>query len=83
MGENTFIYGKNLGEHVRTKIKLMEQYRHHKPRIDKDILWRPAVGQPWPEGFPTKYSDSKKPRDIRGSFISVQWMNPHALVPKS
>ena len=54
VGENTFIYGKNLGEHVRTKIKLMEQYRHHKPRIDKDILWRPTVGQPWPDGFESK-----------------------------
>lgn len=54
LGENTFIYGKNLGEHVRTKIRLMEKYRHHKPRIDRDILWRPAVGQPWPAGFPTK-----------------------------
>ncbi len=54
VGENTFIYGENLGEHVRTKIKLMEQYRHHKPRIDKDILWRPTVGQPWPDGFESK-----------------------------
>ncbi len=51
-GENTFIYGKNLGDHVRAKIRLMEKYRHKKPRIDKGILWRPASGQPWPEGFP-------------------------------
>ena len=51
-GENTFIYGKNLGDHVRAKIRLMEKYRHKKPRIDKCILWRPASGQPWPEGFP-------------------------------
>ncbi|MBW7894609.1 MAG: hypothetical protein H3C27_05795 [Opitutaceae bacterium] len=50
-GENTFIYGKNLGDHVRTKIRLMEKYRHRKPRIDRDILWRAAPGQPWPEGF--------------------------------
>ncbi len=52
-GENTFIYGKNLGDHVRRKIRLMEKYRHHKPRIDPHILWRPADGQPWPDGFPT------------------------------
>ncbi len=51
-GENTFIYGKNLGEHVRAKIRLMKKYRHNKPRIDRNILWRPALGQPWPEGFP-------------------------------
>ena len=53
-GENTFIYGKNLGDHVRNKIRLMEKYRHRKPSIDQHILWRPAEGQPWPEGFPTK-----------------------------
>ena len=50
-GENTFIYGKNLGEHLRNKIRLMEKYRHRKPRIDRDILWRAPVGQPWPEGL--------------------------------
>jgi hypothetical protein len=53
-GENTFIYGKNLGDHVRAKIRLMEKYRHKKPRIDRDILWRAPTGQPWPEGFATK-----------------------------
>jgi hypothetical protein len=36
---------------LRTKIRLMEKYRHRKPRIDRDILWRPAIGQPWPEGM--------------------------------
>lgn len=50
-GETTFIYGQNLGDHVRRKIRLMEKYRHHKPRIDKDILWRAPAGHPWPEGF--------------------------------
>ena len=50
-GESTFIYGKNLGTHLRTKLRLMEKYRHRKPRIDRDILWRPAAGVPWPEGF--------------------------------
>jgi len=53
-GENTFIYGKNLGDHVRNKIRLMEKYRHRKPSLDQHILWRPAPDQPWPEGFPTK-----------------------------
>ncbi len=50
-GENTFIYGENLGEHLRAKIRLMEKYRHRKPRIDRDILWRPAPGTNWPEGW--------------------------------
>ncbi len=53
-GESTFIYGKNLGEHLRTKLRLMEKYRHRKPRIDRDILWRPAPNLPWPEGLETK-----------------------------
>jgi hypothetical protein len=53
-GESTFIYGKNLGEHLRTKLRLMEKYRHRKPRIDRNILWRPAVGVPWPEGLDVK-----------------------------
>jgi len=53
-GESTFIYGKNLGEHLRTKIRLMEKYRHRKPHIDRDILWRPAPNLPWPEGLETK-----------------------------
>jgi hypothetical protein len=52
-GESTFIYGKNLGEHLRTKIRLMEKYRRRKPRIDRDILWRPAPNLPWPEGLET------------------------------
>ena len=51
VAENTFIYGKNLGDHLRAKIRLMEKYRHKKPRIDPDILWRAPAGQPWPEGF--------------------------------
>jgi hypothetical protein len=50
-GESTFIYGKNLGTHLRTKLRLMEKYRHRQPRIDRNILWRPAAGVPWPEGF--------------------------------
>ncbi|MES2694374.1 MAG: hypothetical protein V4773_12935 [Verrucomicrobiota bacterium] len=53
-GENTFIYGENLGEHLRSKIRLMEKYRHHKPRIDRDILWRPTPGTTWPEGWAAK-----------------------------
>ncbi len=53
-GESTFIYGKNLGEHLRTKLRLMEKYRHRKPRIDRDILWRPAPNLPWPEGLETR-----------------------------
>lgn len=50
-GESTFIYGKNLGDHLRNKIRLMEKYRHRKPRIDREILWRAPTQQPWPEGF--------------------------------
>lgn len=34
---------------LREKIRLMKKYRHHKPRIDKDILWRPIPGAVWPK----------------------------------
>ncbi len=47
-GNNTFIYGENLPELLREKIRLMQKYRHKKPRIDKDILWRPTPDGKWP-----------------------------------
>ena len=40
VGETSFIYGENIGDHLRRKLELTEQYRNHTPRIDPDILWR-------------------------------------------
>jgi hypothetical protein len=51
VAENTFFYGENLVEHLRTKLELTEKYRHHKPRVDRDIYWRPIPGTQWPEGW--------------------------------
>jgi hypothetical protein len=51
VAENTFIYGENFIDHLRTKVGLMEKYRHHPPRIDRGILWRPLPGTTWPEGW--------------------------------
>jgi hypothetical protein len=51
VGDNTFFYGENLAEHLRTKIRLTEQYRQRPPRIDREIFWRPAPGTCWPEGW--------------------------------
>ncbi len=51
IGETTFLYGENLVDHLRTKIRLTEKYRHHKPHIDPDIFWRPLPGTTWPEGW--------------------------------
>jgi hypothetical protein len=51
VAENTFFYGENLVEHLHTKLRLTEQYRHHPPRIDRDIMWRPMPGTHWPEGW--------------------------------
>ena len=42
VGETSFIYGENFGDLLRRKLELTAQYRHHAPRIDKDILWRLA-----------------------------------------
>jgi hypothetical protein len=51
VAENTFFYGENLVAHLKTKVRLTEKYRHHKPRIDRDIMWRPIPGTQWPEGW--------------------------------
>ena len=51
VGENTFFYGENLVQHLKTKLRLTEQYRHAKPRIDRSIYWRPIPGTTWPEGW--------------------------------
>jgi hypothetical protein len=51
VAENTFLYGGNFIDHLRRKVRLTEQYRHHPPRIDREIFWRPAPGTTWPEGW--------------------------------
>jgi hypothetical protein len=51
VAENTFFYGENLIDHLRTKLRLTEKYRHHPPRIDRGIFWRPVPGTAWPEGW--------------------------------
>lgn len=56
VAENTFFYGENLVDHLKTKLRLTEQYRHHPPRIDRDIFWRPIPGTTWPEGWSPKSS---------------------------
>lgn len=53
IAENTFFYGENLVEHLKTKILLTEKYRHLKPRIDRTAYWRPVPGTHWPEGWRT------------------------------
>lgn len=47
--ENTFIYGENFADHLRAKLRLTEKYRHRRPRIPQDILWRAPESQPWPD----------------------------------
>ena len=54
VAESTFLYGENLVEHLRTKLRLTEKYRHHAPRIDKGIYWRATPGVHWPEGWTTR-----------------------------
>jgi hypothetical protein len=40
VGETSFIFGENLTEQLLRKIELTEQYRHHDPRIDPDLMWK-------------------------------------------
>jgi hypothetical protein len=51
VAENTFFYGENLIDHLRTKVRLTEKHRHHPPRIDRGIFWRPVPGTTWPDGW--------------------------------
>jgi len=51
VAETTFFYGENLVEHLKTKLRLTAQYRHHPPRIDRNIFWRPIPGTVWPAGW--------------------------------
>ncbi|GAB5561245.1 MAG: hypothetical protein SynsKO_28920 [Synoicihabitans sp.] len=50
-GNHTYFYGEDLPELLRKRIELTNQYRHHKPRIDREILWREVPGTTWPEGW--------------------------------
>lgn len=49
VGNNTFFYGEDLPQLLREKIRLMKKYRAKKPRIARDILWRPVPGGIWPK----------------------------------
>ena len=49
VGNNTFFYGEDLPQLLREKIRLMGKYRNRKPRIDRNILWRPIPGAVWPK----------------------------------
>ncbi|WP_221031565.1 hypothetical protein [Actomonas aquatica] len=51
VGNTTFLYGEDLPELLKRRLDLTQRYRHHPPRIDKSILWRPTPGTQWPEGW--------------------------------
>ncbi len=51
IGNHTYIYGEDLSDLLRKRIALTTAYRHHPPRIEKGILWRPVPGTQWPEGW--------------------------------
>ena len=49
VGNNTFVYGEDLPDLLREKIRLMKKYRRRAPRIDGNILWRPIPESQWPK----------------------------------
>lgn len=51
VADNTFLYGENLVENLRKKIRLTEKYRRLPPRIDTDAYWRAVPGTEWPKGW--------------------------------
>ena len=40
VGETTFIYYKNFGEHLRRKIELMKGHENDEPYVDPNFQWR-------------------------------------------
>jgi hypothetical protein len=40
VSETSFVYGENIGDHLRRKLDLTERYRDADPYIDPNILWR-------------------------------------------
>jgi hypothetical protein len=40
VGETTFIYYKNMGEHLKRKIQLMEGHQDDEPYVDPNFQWR-------------------------------------------
>lgn len=40
VGETSYIYGENFGEHLQRKIELTDRYREVEPFIDPEIIWR-------------------------------------------
>jgi hypothetical protein len=54
VAENGFIYGDNFGELLRRKLELMAEYRHRKPWIDRNLIWRIEGLVDWPEGRPQR-----------------------------
>ncbi len=51
VGNHTYFYGEDLPDLLRRRLELTQRYRHHAPRIDRNILWRPVPGTTWPEGW--------------------------------
>jgi len=45
-GENTFVYGEDLGDQLRRRIELMEGHEDDEPYIDPDFIWR-VSGVDW------------------------------------
>jgi hypothetical protein len=40
VGETTFIYYTNFGEHLKRKIELMQGHENDEPHVDPDFQWR-------------------------------------------
>jgi len=59
VGETTFIYYKNMGEHLRRKIELMQGHEDDVPFVDPDFQWRvPGL----PEDAPATSNDRDRSR---------------------
>ncbi len=59
VGETTFIYYRNMGEHLRRKIELIQGHEDDEPFVDPDFQWRvPGL----PADGPAKSSEPDRSR---------------------
>ncbi len=62
VAENTlFLRRKPRRQHLKTKVRLTEKYRHHKPRIDARHFLAPGPrAREWPEGCANRARRNKR-----------------------
>jgi hypothetical protein len=67
IGSNTSRHGEVLPQLLHGMPRPMKQYRHHRPRIDRNILWHPAPTASGPTNSPSAIPPCGKARQRSAS----------------